>query len=200
MSTLLQINAGIFADQSNSTTLANEFTALYVSQHKETDVVIRDLISDPIPHLDASTIAAFTSDIQNRTPQQQAIVDRSQSLIDELANADAIVLGLPMYNFSVPSQFKAYMDQVARAGITFNYTETGPQGLLADKPVYVIAARGGIHQGQPSDSQTSLIKTFFGFIGFKNVEFIYAEGLNMGDEAKAAAYNKAKDAMAELFS
>ncbi|MFY0702211.1 MAG: NAD(P)H-dependent oxidoreductase, partial [Bermanella sp.] len=108
--------------------------------------------------------------------------------------------GLPMYNFNVPSQLKAYMDQVARAGITFKYTETGPQGLLADKPVYVIAARGGFHQGQETDTQTGFVKTFFAFLGINNVQFIYAEGVNMGDEAKASAYSAAKDAISKTFA
>jgi FMN-dependent NADH-azoreductase len=200
MSTLLQINSGIFGDHSNSTTLANEFTSQYLAQHPATQVVVRDLVSQPIPHLDASTIGAFASTEEDRTPEQQALLDFSQNLIDELSAAEAVVLGLPMYNFNVPSQLKAYMDQVARAGVTFKYTETGPEGLLADKPVYVIAARGGFHQGQPSDTQTGFIKTFFGFIGLNNVQFIYAEGVNMGDDAKAAAYSAAKDAMSKAFA
>ncbi|MGR6873154.1 FMN-dependent NADH-azoreductase [Pseudomonas sp. HK3] len=198
MSTLLQINTGIFADQSHSTVLANEFTAQYIASHEGTEVVIRDLIADPIPHLDATIIGAFSSEESTRTPQQHDILDRSQALIDELANADAVVVGLPMYNFSVPSQFKAYMDQIARAGITFKYTATGPEGLLKDKPVYVVAARGGIHAGQASDSQTALIKTFFDFIGFKNVQFIFAEGLNMGDEVQQKALIDAKQAINTL--
>lgn len=195
MKTLLQINTGIFGEHSNSTVLASQFSDNYVAKHGDTQVAVRDLISQPLPHLDANIIAAFASDEATRTAEQQAIIDRSQGLIDELSQADAVVLGLPMYNFSVPSQLKAYMDQVARAGITFKYTETGPQGLLADKPVYVLAARGGMHEGQLSDSQTGFIKTFFGFIGLHNVQFIYAEGLNMGDAAKEKAYNDAKQAM-----
>jgi FMN-dependent NADH-azoreductase len=200
MSTLLQINSGIFGDHSNSTTLANEFTSQYLAQHPDAQVVLRDLISEPIAHLDANTIGAFASEEESRSPEQQAMVDFSQQLIDELSSADAVVLGLPMYNFNVPSQLKAYMDQVARAGITFKYTETGPQGLLADKPVYVIAARGGFHQGQESDTQTGFVKTFFAFLGIKNVQFIYAEGVNMGDEAKASAYSAAKDAISKTFA
>jgi FMN-dependent NADH-azoreductase len=97
-----------------------------------------------------------------------------------------------MYNFGVPSQLKAYFDQLARAGVTFKYTDKGPVGLLEDKPVYVLAARGGIHKGQYSDSQTAFIKTFFNFLGLEDVKFIYAEGLNMGDDVKDQAINIAK--------
>lgn len=195
MSTLLQINTGIFGDQSHSTVLANAFSANYLTQHSDMSLVIRDLVSEPLPHIDANIIGAFASEDATRTPQQQAILDNSQALISELANADIVVLGLPMYNFSVPSQLKAYMDQVARAGVTFKYTEKGPEGLLKDKPVYVVAARGGIHEGQVSDSQTAFIKTFFGFIGLQNVQFIYAEGLNMGPDAQQKAYEHAKESM-----
>lgn len=191
MKTLLQINTGIFGEHSNSTVLANAFAEQFAAQ-QGAQVVVRDLVTNPLPHLDAEIIGAFASDGATRSQEQQAIIDRSQALIDELAQADAVVLGLPMYNFSVPSQLKAYMDQVARAGITFTYTETGPQGLLENKPVYVIAARGGIHAGLESDSQTAFIKTFFSFIGLNDVEFIYAEGLNMGDDVKAKAFDQAK--------
>ncbi|NVK37345.1 MAG: NAD(P)H-dependent oxidoreductase [Gammaproteobacteria bacterium] len=197
MKTLLQINTGIFGEHSNSTVLANAFAEQFAAQ-QDAQVVVRDLVSSPLPHLDANIIGAFASEESARTPEQQAIIDRSQALIDELEQADAVVLGLPMYNFSVPSQLKAYMDQVARAGITFKYTETGPQGLLTNKPVYVIAARGGMHAGLESDSQTAFIKTFFGFIGLHNVEFIYAEGLNMGDDAKAEAFAQAKQVMEKV--
>lgn len=192
MTTLLQINTGIFGEHSNSTVLANDFSSHFKQSNPNTQVIIRDLVSQPLPHLDANIIAAFASDEPTRTPEQQFIIEQSQALIDELQSADAVVIGVPMYNFSVPSQLKAYMDQVARAGITFKYTENGPQGLLADKPVYILAARGGIHAGTDRDSQTSFIKTFFNFIGLQNVNFIYAEGLNMGEAVKEQAYSEAK--------
>jgi len=198
MSTLLQINTGIFGEGSQSTVLANAFSEQYQARHRVPQVVVRDLINEPIPHLDANIIGAFASDEATRSAEQQAIINASQTLIDELANADAVVLGLPMYNFNIPSQLKAYMDQVARAGITFRYTENGPQGLLEDKPVYVIAARGGMHAGQVTDTQTDFIKTFFGFIGITQVEFIYAEGLNMGGDAKEQALAKAKSCIEHL--
>ena len=198
MSTLLQINTGIFGEHSQSTALANAFSEQYLANHSDTQLTVRDLIENPIPHLDAHIIAAFSSEAEGRSPEQQAILDFSQELIDELNNADAVVLGLPMYNFNVPSQLKAYMDQVARAGITFKYTENGPEGLLKDKPVYVLAARGGVHAGQITDTQTDFIKTFFGFIGIKQVEFIYAEGLNMSGEVKDQSLAKAKTSIEHL--
>ena len=118
------------------------------------------------------------------------------ALIDELKTADHIVLGLPMYNFGIPSQLKSWIDHVARAGITFRYTENGPQGLLDDKPVTVLAARGGLYAGTENDTVTPYIKLFFGFIGMTDVNFVYAEGLNMGDETKEKAMSEAQATLA----
>ncbi len=189
---ILQINSGVFSDNSQSTILVNSFVEHLKSVNAELEITIRDVISNPIPHLDAETLSAFMAPEENRSPKQIQTVSLSDSLINEIKAADSIVLGLPMYNFGVPSQLKAYFDQLARAGVTFKYTDKGPVGLLEDKPVYVLAARGGIHKGQYSDSQTAFIKTFFNFLGLENVKFIYAEGLNMGDDVKDQAINIAK--------
>ena len=105
-------------------------------------------------------------------------------MIDELKRADVIVLGLPMYNFGVPSTLKAYFDHVARAGVTFRYTETGPVGLLTGKKVYVFAARGGLYAGTPRDTQTQYVRDFLAFLGMDDVEFIYAEGLAVSEANK----------------
>lgn len=190
---LLQILSGIFGDHSQSTALAQQFAASWQQKHPEGEVVVRDLIAEPIPHLDANNVMAFATAEEERTPEQQALVSKSDELIQELSEADAVVIGVPMYNFSVPTQLKAYFDQLARAGVTFQYTETGPVGMLKDKPVYVMAARGGMHKGQPTDSQTDFVKTFLGFIGLHDVRFIYAEGINMGDDAKENALHQAKE-------
>lgn len=189
---LLKLTSGLFGDNSQSTKLANHFVARFNDSNPNLQVTDRDLISQPIPHLDASIISAFMSEEAQRTEDQSAIVSFSDLLIEEIKQADAIVLGLPMYNFGVPSQLKAYFDQLARAGVTFKYTESGPEGLLKDKPVYVIAARGGIHKGLSSDSQTDFIKTMFEFLGLKNVSIIYAEGLNLGESEQSKSLSKAK--------
>jgi FMN-dependent NADH-azoreductase len=102
-----------------------------------------------------------------------------------------LVLGLPMYNFGVPAQLKSYFDHIARAGVTFRYTATGPEGLLPNIKTHVFAARGGLYVGTPNDSQTPYVRSFLGFLGIRDVEFVYAEGLNMGPEPKAASLAKA---------
>ena len=188
---LLKLTSGLFGDNSQSTQLANHFVERLQSVNSDLQLTNRDLISEPIPHLDATIISAFMSEPSERTSEQTDIVNFSNALIEEIKQADTIVLGLPMYNFGVPSQLKAYFDQLARAGVTFKYTDTGPVGLLEDKPVYVLAARGGLHQGLASDSQTGFIKTMFQFLGLKNVNIIYAEGLNMGESTQSQAIETA---------
>jgi len=179
MKTLLQINSSLFSDQGNSSHLSNEFVQDWLRTHPNSQVIVRDLAKQPLPHLDAAQVSAFFTPADQRTAEQQALVKISDDLIAELSNADAVVIGVPLYNFGVPSTLKAYFDQLGRAGITFKYTEHGPVGLLADKPVTIIAARGGYHLGKASDSQTGFLTTFLNFIGLKSIHYIYAEGLNI---------------------
>ena len=174
----------------------NSQLAALQAQHPDATVGVRDLSTDPIPHLDGERVGAFFTPADQRSDDQQAVDAFSMALIDELKTADHIVLGLPMYNFGIPSQLKSWIDHVARAGITFRYTENGPQGLLDDKPVTVLAARGGLYAGTENDTVTPYIKLFFGFIGMTDVNFVYAEGLNMGDETKEKAMSEAQAALA----
>jgi FMN-dependent NADH-azoreductase len=195
MATLLQINSSLFGDNGNSSQLAQEFVQQWSTQHPGGEVILRDLAKEAVPHLDAARVQALFTPEAERTAEQQAVVDYSDQIIAEIQKADAIVIGVPLYNFGVPSTLKAYFDHIARAGVTFKYTETGPVGLLNDKPVYIIAARGGVHKGQVSDTQSQFLTNFLGFIGLKDVHFIYAEGLNMGQ--KEQAFAAAKTAITE---
>ena len=120
------------------------------------------------------------------------MVAYSDLLIGELERADVIVLGLPMYNFGVPSMLKAYFDHVARAGVTFRYTDKGPVGLLGGKQAYVFAARGGLYAGTPADTQTAYVRAFLRFLGIEEVEFVYAEGLAIGDTSRNGALARAQ--------
>jgi len=195
MKTLLQLNTSLFADNGNSTRLANRFVAAWRAQNPGGRVIVRDLVDDPVQHLTAEHVMAFGTPADQRTPEQAALVATSDALIAELKAADVVVLGLPMYNFGVPSQLKAYFDQLARAGVTFRYTDKGPQGLIGDKPVHVFAARGGLYLGTPRDTQTGYVTTFLNFIGLHDLRFVFAEGLNMGVEAKTAALAQAEEAI-----
>ena len=198
MPTLLVIKASLFGGNGQSTQLADAFTARWRQQYPDGQVLCRDLAADPLPHLNAEAFAGFRADAASRTAEQQASVAMSDALIAELKQADAVVLALPMYNFTVPSSFKAWMDHVARAGVTFRYTESGPQGLLETGPLYVFCARGGQYSGTERDTQTPLIRIFFGMLGFSDVHFTYAEGLAFGEEAAAQSLDNANKALARL--
>ncbi|WP_374480788.1 FMN-dependent NADH-azoreductase [Zoogloea sp.] len=198
MSTLLKINASLFANQGQSSQLAERFVAARVAAHPDTQVVSRDLAANPVPHLDGARFSAFLAKPEERTAEQQAVVDFSDALVAELKAADEIVIGLPMYNLGTPSTLKAYFDHIARAGVTFRYTANGPEGLVTGKKVYVLATRGGRYAGTPYDVQTDYIKIFLSFIGITDVEFVYAEGLNMGEESKAEALAGAHKALEAL--
>lgn len=198
MKTLLQIKASVFSDHGNSTKLANEFVAGWQKANPDGRVVIRDLAADPLPHLSAERVQAFFTPAEQRSSEQQAHATASETLIDELKAADVVVLGLPLYNFGVPSTLKAYFDHLARAGITFRYTANGPEGLLADRKVYVFAARGGFFKDTPADSQTPFVKTFLNFIGLRDIEFVYAEGLNVSEDQKRSSLEAASAQIVRL--
>jgi FMN-dependent NADH-azoreductase len=200
MSSLLQINASLFSDNGQSSQLADRFVADWKARHPQGRVIRRDLGREPVPHLDGERFGAFMSKPDERTPEQQAVVDYSDALIAELKAADVIVFGMPMYNFGVPSQLKAYFDHVARAGHTFRYTASGPEGLLTGKKAYVFSARGGFYTGTPRDTQTSYVRDFLALLGIRDVEFVYAEGLAVSEEAKQAALAKAHAIIAGLAS
>jgi FMN-dependent NADH-azoreductase len=198
MKTLLQIKSSIFSDGGQSSQLADRYVAAWRAANPSGKVIVRDLARDPVPHLDAARFGAFLARANERSVEQQEVVDFSDTLIDELRNADIVVLGLPMYNFGVPSSLKAYFDHIARAGVTFRYTASGSEGLLTGKRVVVFATRGGLHVGQASDSQTGFIRTFLGFLGLTDVDFVYAEGLARGEEQRTNALARAHAAITHL--
>ena len=199
MSTLLQIKSSIFGDHGNSSQLANHFVSAWQRQHPHGQVVVRDLSAEPVEHLSAAHAGAFFTPAEQRSSEQAALVARSDALVEEVRSADIIVLGVPMYNFGVPSQLKAWFDQIARAGVTFKYTETGPVGLLDNKPVLVFAARGGLYANTDNDHQAPYLKQFLGFVGLTDVTFVYAEGVNMGDDRKAEALATARSYAGKLL-
>jgi FMN-dependent NADH-azoreductase len=199
MTTLLQINASINRDNGQSSRLANQFVAAFHKRRPEAKIVVRDVAAaEPVPHLNAERFGAFITKPEERSAAQHAVVAYSDILINELKQADVIVLGLPMYNFGLPSQLKAYFDHIARVGATFKYTEKGPVGLLTGKKAYVFAARGGVYAGTPLDTQTSYVRDFLRFIGITDVEFVYAEGLAISAEHKEAGLAKAVAEIARL--
>ena len=195
MTTLLQINASINNDSGQSSRLANQFVETFRTRHPDAKVVVRDVAAaEPVPHLTAERFGAFITKPEERSDAQHAVVAYSDALIEEIKQADVVVIGLPMYNFGVPSQLKAYFDHIARAGVTFAYTEKGPVGKLTGKKVYVFAARGGQYSGTPLDTQTGYVRDFLAFLGMTDVQFVYAEGLAISPQSKEAGLAKARGA------
>ena len=135
--------------------------------------------------------------VARRVPDSRIVY--SDGLVAELKCADTIVIGLPMYNFGLPSTLKAYFDHVARAGVTFKYTDKGSVGLLAGKKAYVAAARGGFYAGKSSDTQSAYVRDFLAFLGITDVEFVYAEGLAVGDAQRTAALASARRRIEDLI-
>ncbi len=195
MSKLLVINSSPMGDNSVSRKLTAMFAEKYQAQNQSVEVVEHNTAEMKLPHLDGEILGAFFTPADQRNDVQKAHVKRSEDLITDVKEADAIVVGSPMHNFGVPSTLKTYIDHIARAGETFKYTENGPVGLLADKPVYVLATRGGDYSenGYPQmDFVLPYLKTVFGFLGLSNVTLLQSNGLAMGEEAVATALNQAK--------
>ena len=196
---VLQIKSSVLNGQGQSSRLATEFVNQLRDRNPGVQVRERDLVAEAIPHLDAARTAALFSKPQERSAEQKAVVAYSDALIAELREADVLVLGLPMYNFGIPSQLKAWFDHIARAGVTFKYTDQGAVGLVTGKKAYVFAARGGVYGEH--DFQTQFVRQFLGFIGITDVQFVYAEGLAMGEDSRnkgiAAAHSRSHRLAAE---
>lgn len=197
---LLHLKTSLFGDQGQSAKLAEEFLQLWRAKHASGTIVTRDLAAAPLPHLDGERFGAFLAAPEQRSAAQQAIVAESDALIEELRAADELLIGMPMYNFAAPTQFKVWIDHIARAGVSFRYTENGPVGLLGSKRITVIATRGGQYSGTPADAQTPWLRQIFGFLGFNDVTFIYAEGYALGAEAAAKASEQGRAQIRAYFA
>ena len=197
---ILQINASARSSGANSTRLADSVSARLKALNPNASFELRDLASEPHPVLDEPALGALFTPVEQRTPAQAARVALDDALIAQVQSADAIVLGVPMYNFGVPVQLKTWIDAIARAGVTFRYTENGPQGLLKGKKVYVALARGGLYRDTPADSQVPYLKSVLAFLGMTDVSFIYAEGLSMGADAATKAFAEAEALIGELVA
>jgi FMN-dependent NADH-azoreductase len=181
MKRLLRIDASARSAGSVTRRLGDEFQARWLGCHPDAEVLTRDL-SEPLPLLDSDWVAANLTEPSQRTPGQQAALALSDTLIAELEQADAVLVTVPLYNFSVPAAMKAWIDLVCRARKTFAYTDNGPRGLLADRPVYVVIATGGVPVGSPADFASGYLRHVFGFIGLCDVQLITAERMNLDAE------------------
>ncbi|EGQ7757646.1 FMN-dependent NADH-azoreductase [Vibrio vulnificus] len=193
MSRLLVLKSSILGDYSQSNKLVDEF----INKFDQQDVVVRDLAQQPLPVLDFQVATALRAS-GDLSEAQQAIVDLSDQLIAEIKHADTLIIAAPMYNFTVPTQLKNWIDLIARAGVTFTYTDQGPKGLIEGKKAVVVTTRGGIHKDAASDIITPYLKTVLGFVGVTEVEFVYAEALNMGEDFASKGLASASEHLAAL--
>jgi FMN-dependent NADH-azoreductase len=202
MPTILHIDSSILGDHSVSRALTAEIVSRLQKRHANSQVLRRDLAANPAMHLSAEHLAVFQGNAAVNESLAQDVTAGS-AFVDELFAADIIVMGAPMYNFSVPTQLKAWLDRVSVAGRTFRYATTGPEGLVTGKQVYVASARGGVYtQGSPTaqmDHQETYLLAQLAFLGMTDVTVIRAEGLAMGDASKAAAIAQASAAMADAL-
>jgi FMN-dependent NADH-azoreductase len=179
---ILQINSSIQLEKSHSSRIAGLIADRLRVAHPGARFTLRDIARDPLPILDAPAVGALFTPADKRSPEQAARVAQSDAIIAELQAADLLVLGVPMYNLGVPVQFKSWIDAVCRAGVTFRYTANGPEGLVTGKKVYLALSRGGIYRDTPLDAHTHYLKTALGFLGMGDLQFVYGEGLAMGEE------------------
>ncbi|RZS46653.1 FMN-dependent NADH-azoreductase [Sphaerotilus mobilis] len=175
-----------------SSRLAAELVGRLQARQPAARVVVRDLARDPHPVLDEAALQALFTPAEQRSPAAAARVAQDDVLIAEVQAADVLVIASPMFNFGVTAQLKNWIDAIARARVTFQYTATGPVGLLTGKKVYVVATRGGIHRDLPSDTQVPYIRQVLGFLGMTDVEVIYAEAQGMGPDASERGIAEAR--------
>lgn len=203
MKNILHIDASILGDHSASRALTADIVAQLQALHPGAQVTRRDLASEPLMHLSAAHLAVFQGGTATSYELAHDVASGS-ACIDELFAADIVVIGAPMYNFSVPSQLKAWFDRVSVAGRTFRYTASGPEGLVQGKQVYVASTRGGVHSpGNPSagmDHQETYVQSLLGFLGMKKVTIVRAEGLSLGEAAKAESLAQARTKIKALVA
>ncbi|MBC3347582.1 MULTISPECIES: FMN-dependent NADH-azoreductase [Pseudomonas] len=198
---LLHIDSSILGDNSASRQLSRDVVEAWKAAEADVIVTYRDLAADAISHFSAQTLIAAGTSAELRDAAQKHETDLSASTMAEFLAADAVVIAAPMYNFTIPTQLKAWIDRIAVAGQTFRYTEAGPEGLCGGKKLVIVSTSGGLHAGQPSGvAHEEYLKLLFGFLGITDIEFVRAEGLAYGDEMRSKAISEAKLQISEQFA
>ncbi|ARV58912.1 FMN-dependent NADH-azoreductase [Nostocales cyanobacterium HT-58-2] len=205
MGHILHIDSSPRGERSFSRKFSREFITAWKNAHPEDTVSYRDIGQNTVPHVDESWIAAAFTPPDAYTPELAKAIELSNTLVDEFLAADRYVFGVPMYNFNIPSTFKAYIDQIVRVGRTFAVTEQGGfKGLVEGKKILVITARGGdFSPGSPAapyDYQEPYLRAIFGFLGITDITFIHVENLGAGDEAREQSFAKAHQAVAQAVA
>ncbi len=191
---ILEVSASARSNDSSTRTLSRDLIDALRQRHDSVDVTRRDLARG-LPFVDSDWVEANFTPEEHRNAAHRDALGLSDTLVSELKQADVIVIGAPMYNFNIPASLKAWIDMIARARLTFRYTENGPQGLLDGKKAYIVAATGGVQVGSPADFATPYLRHVLAFVGIDDVEIIAADGLG-GDASEAM--DRARQRIAEL--
>jgi FMN-dependent NADH-azoreductase len=204
MSTILYLNSSVRSSDSISRQLSGEFIEKLKAANPGAKVIERDLAKHPIPHLSEQMMGAYFTPPEQRSEEQQRTVKLSDDLVAELLAADTVVIGAPMYNLSISSTLKAWIDHVARAGLTFKYNEQGvPVGLVSGKKVVIFTSRGGVFSSGPAkalDFHETYLRGILGFLGISDISFVHTEGVAMGAEAANKAMAESRSAMQALIA
>ena len=189
---LLHIDSSILGDNSASRQLSREVVQAWQAADPQVVVSYRDLASEAIEHFSAATLVAAGTPAELRDAAQKHEAQLSADTLAQFLAADAVVIAAPMYNFTIPTQLKAWIDRIAVAGQTFRYTEAGPEGLCGNKKVIVVSTSGGLHAGQATGvAHEHYLKVMLGFMGITDIEFVRAHGLAYGDDVRSKAMNDA---------
>jgi FMN-dependent NADH-azoreductase len=204
MSKVLVVTSSPRGERSVSRALCNQFAQLWAQGHPEDTVLLRDLGHHPVPHVTEPWVAGAYAPPHEQTPESRSAIAVSDQLVEEFLGCDRFVFGVPMYNFNIPSTFKAYIDQIVRAGKTFAVGPNGYEGLVKDKKALFITASGGSYgAGTPTarlNFQEPYLRAIFGFIGLSDVRFVTADSMNLGSDAAKKSREKAENTLRELAS
>ncbi|MEO5758496.1 MAG: FMN-dependent NADH-azoreductase [Mesorhizobium sp.] len=191
---ILLVTSSPRGNASHSTRIATEFAEKLVAADPSATLVVRDLVANPLPHIDADYASGIYTPVEARTQRQAEVVGVSDTVLDELFAADTIILATGFINFNISSTLKSWVDHVARSGKSFSYGENGPKGLVTGKKVYIVLASGGIYSEGAAvqmDNAIPYLRSVLGFIGMTDVDVIRIEGVGMGPDAVTAALAKA---------
>jgi len=202
--TILHIDSSPMGERSYSRKLGAKVLSELQSKYPGSTLKVRDLAANPLPHLSAQTVGAFFTPVEQRTAELNAAVADSDAAVAELKSANIVVIGAPMWNFGIPSSLKAWIDHVARSGLTFKFGANGPEGLLdpATK-VIIVSSRGGVYSAGPMaalDFQEDYLRSVLGFLGLRDIAFVRTEGVNLGEEAANSAVQAAESHLAAALA
>ena len=196
---ILRIDSSTTGDQSISRKLTDELLAHFTAKHPDAKVVTRDLVAEPLAHIDPLTTKAIRTPPETHEEAVAAAYPAERGVLDEFLASDIVLVGAPMYNFTIPSQLKAWLDRLGVPGVTFSYSAEGSKGLAGRRKVVIASARGGTYStDQMAENQESLLTTFFGFIGVDDLHFVRVEKAGFGPDAIAAGMAAAKEEIAKL--